>query len=421
MENESNSPLDSDVHLCSVSISVGSPPSQIGFTSQAKKLLSNTLNIDTRTIRGSYAILGAGLHPLMKQGAVLRRNLSAIRDKWTIPEYGMKATSADMTSLQMCRVHNSYLIENSKVELFLEEYQIAKQQYLQWGATVTTPDNYAEIRALDAASLGKDWQIVEGKYPSREALAAAISCELPKIQPYQANFTLEDIAPEALKQLREQAMQRFQASVAGATEELLVGFQEMVENVARTCGTRVRLNPPATHPLRDRLFQAEVMGHLTMEESQELGLTLRSNETAYKIQPVVAREKGSGWKNHGEPVVYTWTLAEYGELLPYETDEYRSLHTTSFQHVLDMATKIQTVANILKTEEAGDGLLQLAEQIKAQLLALGSNPNQISSEMRKSSFARKSLKNSFQQFASSLRMQTAEYRQQQATSRRITL
>lgn len=418
MENETT--LDATVHLCSVTISVGSPPCQIGFTSQAKKLLANTLHINQKSIRGSYAILGAGLHPLMKQGAVLRRNLTAIRDKWTIPEYGMKATSADMSSLQMCRVHNSYLIENQKVEQFLAEYLIAQQQYLQWGETVTSPENYQEIRNLDAASLGDDWSIVEHRYPSRDALAAAISCDLPKIQPYQANFTLEDIAPESLKQLREQALQRFQASVCGATEELLVGFQEMVENVARTCGTRVRLNPPATHPLRDRLFQAEIVDTMSREAVNEIGITLQSNQTAYKVQPVVRREKGTGWKNHGEPVIYTWTLAEYGELLPYETDEYRSLHTTSFQHVLDMATKIQTVSNILASEEAGSSLLELTEQIKTQLLSLGSTPNQISTEMRKSTFARRTLKNAFQQFSSSLQMQTAEYRKHN-TGRRITL
>jgi len=418
--NETQTPLDDTVHLCSVVISVGSPPCQIGFTSQAKKLLANTLNINHRSIRGSYAILGAGLHPLMKQGAALRRSLTAIRDKWTIPEYGMKATSADLSSMQMCRVHNSYIIENRKVEAFLAEYQIAQQQYLQWGATVTSQENYDEIRSLDAANLGDDWAIVQHRYPSRDALAISISCELPKIQPYQANFTLEDIAPESLKQLREQALQRFQASVAGATEELLVGFQEMVDNVARTCGTRVRLNPPATHPLRSQLFQAEVLSTLTQEETKELGVPLGSDQHAYKIQPVIRREKGTGWKNHGEPVVYTWTLREYGELLPYETDEYRSLHTTSFQHVLDMATKIQTVSNILTTETAGGGLIALAEEIKSQLLSLGSSPQQISTEMRKSNFARRTLKTAFQQFSSSLQMQTAEYRQQSA-SRKITL
>lgn len=417
---DSETSLDSTVHLCSVVISVGSPPGQIGFTSQAKRLLATTLNINPKSIRGSYAILGTGLHPLMKQGAALRRNLTSIRDKWTIPEYGMKATAADLSSLQMCRVHNSYLIENSKIEPFLAEYQIAQQQYLQWGAEVTEPANYEQIRQLDADNLGEDWEIAERRYPSREALAAAISCEPPKIQPYQARFTLEDIAPESLKQLREQAAQRFQASVAGATEELLNGFQEMVDNVARTCGTRVRLNPPAAHPLRDRLFQAEVLGTLGAAEVEELGLALLSNESAYKVQPVTTRDKGTGWKNHGEPVVYTWTLAEYGQLLPYETDEYRSLHTTSFQHVLDMASKIQTVANILTTDVAGGKLLALAEQIKTQLLSLGSSPNQISAEMRKSTFARRTLKTAFQQFSSSLQMQTAEYRKHSA-GRRITL
>lgn len=420
MSEEAKDELSSTVNMSVVSMTIGSPPGQVGFTKTAKQVLHNTLGVNLKSIRGSYAILGASLHPLMKQGAALRRNLTAIRDRWTIPEYGIKNTSANIGSTQMYRIAGSYLIENANIENFLTEYQIAAEQYLLWGAKVTEEDNYNQIRETDKQSLGADWSVVELRYPSREALAAYISCEMPKITPYAANYDLADVAPKTMAILRKQMLERLEATVSGATAELLVEFQIMVDAVARTCGTRSRLNPPKSHPLHDQLFHAEVIRKLTSFEASEAGVDAGLGRDAYEIQPVARSEKGDGWRKQGEAQIYVFTPAEYAALLPYETDEYRSLQTSSFENVLQMADKIQTVASMLSTDVNSVPLLEIVAKAKEQLLQMGSTPAQIAAQTKKSSFARNALRKSMQDLASSLQVQSDKIRRS-SSNRRINL
>jgi hypothetical protein len=410
----------SNIQLCTVSMAIGSPPSQIGFTKQAKQVLATALGIDPRAIRGSYAILGAGSHPLMKQGAALKRMLTAIRDRWTIPEYGLRATSGKVENLRMSRISGSFLIENGNVEKFMEEYSQAAQQYLAWGTQVTEEDMYTLIRNLDATNLGQDWPIVEPRYPSREALQASINCEHPNIKPYVASFDLADIAPKTMAKLREQMTARLDASVSGAVAELLCSFQAMVEAVATNCGTRSRLNPPASHPLREKLWLAEVVKRLNSIEVEEAGLDVPSGSFAYLIQAVESTG-GSPGKHKGEPQIYVFTVAEYAALLPYETDEYRKLQNSSFENVLALATKIQNITGMLQSDDASTDLLATVEEVKSKLLALGRNASEIARETRQSHVVRTSLKEAMSTLANSLQTQVCKVQQRARVVRKINL
>lgn len=417
-EDQSTDPIGS-VHMSVVSMTIGSPPGQVGFTKAAKQALNTTLGINPRSIRGSYAILGTSLHPLMRQGSALRRNLSAIRDKWTIPEYGLKNTSASVDAAKMYRIAGSYLIENSNIEKFLEEYELAATQYLAWGANVVKEDNYEQIRDLDKANLGEDWEIIKNRYPSREALAASISCEMPKISPYAASFDLADVAPKTMAKLRQQMLDRLEATVSGATAELLVEFQILVEAVARTCGTKSRLNPPVSHPLYSELHLAEVVKKLNDFEIEQEGLDVPAGKSAYELQPSAKSDRGKGLKKQGESQIYIFSDAEYAALLPYETDEYRSLQTSSFNNLLQMADRIQTVASMLKTDEASEDLLDTVEKAKKQLLQIGSTPSQIANQTKNSSYVRSTLRSTMQQLSSSLQTQSGKIKR--GVQRRISL
>jgi len=414
-ENETENKIsEKKITYCTVKFTVGWLPGSVGFTEQAKSALAAARGTDKKAIRGSYAILGASRDKLIKEGAALKRLLSAVRDEYTIPEYTLRSTATGSTD-QPEKVKGSYLIESCRIEEFLKRFDEVRQQYLTWGKRVAEPQNYERIRDADREALGTDWEIVEKKYPSRMQMADSVSCDMPKIEPFDASFTLADVAPETSKMLREQAEARLAASVEGATAELVLEFKDMVESVARNCGKRIRLLPPMGSGF-DELRHAEVQEILRHSDTDEVP----EGSLLITVQPATHKDADSNKLiNVGKPETRLLTEDDYKNLKPYETDEYRQLAQSSFDNLLWLAKKISTVKTMLGNDCGVDDLTTLAQEVESTLGDLGKSAADITKQLKGSSFARITAKKTFTGFLGRLKEQEVEIKQRARTRRKI--
>lgn len=404
------------VLYCTVRFTVGWLPGSIAFTEQAKSALASALGIDRKVVRGSYAILGASRDPLIREGAALKRLLSVIRDEYTIPEYTLRATATGKEKPD--KVKGSYLIESCKIEEFLQRFNEAQKQYLAWGKRVTEDSVYQRIRESDREALADDWHVIEKKYPSAAAMADGISCDTPKIEPFDASFTLADVAPETSRQLREQAEARLTASVEGATSELILEFKDMVEAVAKNCGKRVRLLPLATSD-DAHLQHAEVTQIIKGDGTNDIGKGLLLI-TVQKVQPKFGWTSGDAkFNNSGKPKELLLSEAEYADLRPYETDEYRQLAQSSFDNLLWLAKKIATVKSMLGNDDGVADLTGLAQEVADTLGNLGGSAGNITKELKGSNFARTTAKNAFGEFHKRLQVQELEIKRKSKVRRKF--
>ena len=403
------------VTYCTVKFTVGWLPGSVGFTEQAKSALAAARGTDKKAIRGSYAILGASRDPLIKEGAALKRLLTAVRDEYTIPEFTLRATAGGSGDKPE-KVKGSYLIESCRIQEFLDRFDQVQKQYLAWGQRVAEAKNYDRIREADEVSLGQDWEVVEKKYPSAAQMADSIGCDLPKIEPFDASFTLADVAPELSRKLREQAEARLDASVDGATAELILEFKDMVEAVAKNCGRRVRLLPPIG-PKQD-LRHAEVVRILTSKDDPYV------NEGTMLVTVQRASPKGGdsdAFNNVGKQQDLLLTNEEYKTMHPYETEEYRQLAQSSFDNLLWLAKKISTVKGMLGGDSNADSLTGLATEVESALGELGGSAAAITKELKNSGFARKSAQATFKGFYDKLQTQDKEIQVKRRARRKITV
>ena len=403
------------VTYCTVKFTVGWLPGSIGFTEQAKAVLASGLGTDSKVIRGSYAILGASRDSLIQEGAALRRLLTLIRDSYTIPEYTLVASAAqEISTLRPEKIKGSYLIESCKVDEFMERFNAARLQYLTWGKRVSETDNYERIKDADRISLAKDWDIISSKYPSAHALADSVTCDMPRIEPFDATFTMADVAPATAKFLREQAEARLNASVEGATSELIAEFKEMVEAVSKNCGKRIRLLP-GLESKRQELRYAEVQQILRHADDEEVpvGKLLVTVQTA-------SPKGGSSdaFIQTGKPTTMLLTEAEYKALQPYETEEHRALTQSAFENLQWLAQKISAVKTMLGTDPEVSNLTTLADEISATLSTLGGSAAEITKQLKNSSFARTTTKQTFNKFFDRLVAQDIEIKTKSKVARR---
>lgn len=404
------------ITYCTVKFQVGWLPGAIGFTDAAKAALAAQLNIDKRVIRGSYAILGASRDPLIQQGAALKRLLVTIRNQYTIPEYTLTASAnKEESELKAEKVAGSYLIEACKVEEFLGRFNDVREQYLNWGKQVSEPVNYQRIRDADEAALGNDWVVVAPKYPSAYQMADAVSCDVPRIEPFNASFTLADVAPATAKMLREQAEARLAASVDGAVGELVYEFQEMVKSVAQNCGKRVRLLPSIGHPQQD-LRYAEVQQILRHTDDPDSIPVDKLLITVQRAQPKDSDKSKFVQTGKAEDILLS--QEEYNALKPYETDENKVLTQSSFDNLIWLANKIQSVKSMLGSATGSDSLTKLAEEVSATLGNMGGSAAEITKQLRNSGFARQQAKATFQSFLDKLTSTELEIREQGKGPRR---
>lgn len=404
------------VTYCTVKFSLGWLPGAIGFTEQAKTVLAERLGVDKKIIRGSYAILGAGKDPLIQEGAALKRLLTTIRDSFTIPEYTLVASSMNLGHLSPEKVKGSYLIEACKVDEFLTRFNEVRDQYLLWGKRVADPENYLRIRTADSIGLAQDWEVIESKYPTAEALADSITCDLPRIEPFNASFTLNDVAPATAERLRGLAENRLEASVSGAISEFVNEFKTMVEAVSKNCGKRVRLLPIEDEWIS--LRNAEVQQILRSEDNPAIpaGMLLVT------VQPCSVKE-GESMKflQNGKATEYCWTEDQYKALRPYETDEYRVLTQSGFDNLTWMAQRISTVKAMLGKDAQAKNLVGLVDEVSNTLSELGGSASAITRELKNSGFARNSLRQTFQKFSERLGDQATELREIGKVKRKIKL
>ena len=401
------------VQYCTVKFTAGWLPGSIAFTEQAKSVLAAERGLDKKVIRGSYAILGASRDPLIKEGAALKRVLTEIRNSFTIPEYSLRSTAGGESEKPL-KVTGSYLIESAKIEEFLERFEEARKQYLAWGKRVSELENYNRIRNADEAFLGDDWAVVDKKYPSAASMADAISCDMPKIEPFDASFTLADVAPETAKMLRKQAAARLEASVEGATSELILDFKEMVESIAKNCGKRVRLLPPMG-PQAD-LRHAEVQQILRSHESDDVP----ENHVLVTVQRVTAKDETlTVFQNVGKSQDMLLTETQYKVMNAYETEEYRQLAKSSFDNLLWLAKKISTVKTMLGDSEETNGLIGLVQEVESTLGEMGGSAAQITRELKGSSIARKVMKTTFNSYFDRIKEHEIVVKEKSRIRRRI--
>jgi len=411
--NEENMDEGTAVQYCTVKFTAGWLPGSIAFTEQAKSVLAAERGLDKKVIRGSYAILGASRDPLIKEGAALKRVLTEIRNSFTIPEYSLRSTAGGESEKPL-KVTGSYLIESAKIEEFLERFEEARKQYLAWGKRVSELENYNRIRNADEAFLGDDWAVVDKKYPSAASMADAISCDMPKIEPFDASFTLADVAPETAKMLRKQAAARLEASVEGATSELILDFKEMVESIAKNCGKRVRLLPPMG-PQAD-LRHAEVQQILRSHESDDVP----ENHVLVTVQRVTAKDETlTSFQNVGKSQDMLLTETQYKVMNAYETEEYRQLAKSSFDNLLWLAKKISTVKTMLGDSEETNGLIGLVQEVESTLGEMGGSAAQITRELKGSSIARKVMKTTFNSYFDRIKEHEIVVKEKSRIRRRI--
>lgn len=411
METVTENTEKKTVQYCTVKFTVGWLPGAVGFTEAAKSALADARGTDKKAIRGSYAILGASRDPLIREGTALKRLLTTIRDEYTIPEYTLRVSAKTVeenaeNQARPEKVAGSYLIESCKIEEFLQRFDDARKQYLAWGKRVADQENYERIRNADMVALDKDWEVIEKKYPSAQAMADSVSCDMPKIEPFDASFTLADVAPETSKMLREQAEARLNASIEGATSELILEFKQMVEAVAKNCGKRIRLLPPMGP--RQSLRHAEVVQILRHEDDPDIP----EDKLLITVQHAKPKSEDSDkFINVGKPEELMVTKAEYAELRPFETEEYKQLTTSGFENLMWLAKKISTVKSMLNGEEDADSITNLAREVESALGDMGNSAAEITKQLKNSTYARNAAKQTFTDFFDRLKDQEMEIRQ----------
>lgn len=403
--------MENQVTYLTIKYTVGWLPSSLGLTEQAKAVLAREQNVDSKVLRGSYAILGASNDELIKEGASLRRLLNIIRDEYTIPEYTLVGTAADTENLKPEKVPGSYLIEAARLDDFLSRFNAMRDQYLAWGKRVASPENYEKIRESDRIKLGKDWAVVERKYPTAEEIADAITCDVPRIEQYNATITVDSLAPATSEKLRVQAEQRLQASVNGAVGELVFELKEMVATVARNCGKRIRLSPPIDGQYAS-LRDAEVREILRNSDNSEIP----PGYVQVIVQQCVQNGKG-GFKQTGKEQSVLLTEQEYLALKPYETDEHRTLTQSGFSNLQWLADKISSVKNMLGEE--GKPVIDLAKEIQDTLSGMGSSADSVTRNIRDNSYARATAKQTFTSLLNRITEKEIEIRKVQKVGRKI--
>lgn len=370
-----------------VSFTVSWLPGSIGFTEQAKTVMAEQLNLDRRIIRGSYAILGASRDPLIKEGSALKRMLSIIRDEFTIPEYTLTQASGNLEKKSV-KVKGSYLIENLKVGEFIERFDMARTAYLNWGQRFLQPENYERIKESDKLALGQDWTLIASKYPTAEELADAIQCDIPKIMPYDTTFDVADLAPATMAYLRENALERMEASINGAMFEFIHELKDMVNTVAKSCGKRIRVRPVENSKFA-MYRNAEVQEIYTHEEDN----SIPTDSYVLVLQPAKTNADNKLVQD-GKAVSLSCTKEDYLQLLrPYETGEAKQITTAGFDHLMFLTNKLSHVKNLLGSD---DQVEDLVKEIQDSLTSFGKSAADITSQIKASAFTRTTAKKVFQ-------------------------
>jgi|JI10StandDraft_1071094.scaffolds.fasta_scaffold04841_23 hypothetical protein len=402
--------MTTKVSYCTVKFVVGSIPTSIALTNEAKEVIAKERGVAKKKIRGSYSILSAKSHELLQEGAELKRILVSIRKAYTIPKYAV-STAANSKSLAE-KLDGEYLIEATRVDSFLEHFEIARKNYLNWGNRLCKEENYATIREIDETDLADDWKIVQSKYPSAEKLKSSIRCSIPEIIPFDVNFELKDVAPETAAKIKEQIEAQLAASAAGAIAELQQELLEMVGNVVKSCGKRIRLLPAPTHE-RANLRQAEVQEVITSKESADVpeGMLLIT------VQGVNTKSNDK-FVNIGTPENILLTEAEYKALNPYETNEYRKLSASCFNNIMELTDRIEKVKNMLGDNEETKDLNDLATKISTLLASSGKSADSIATELRSSTMARNTIKSAFKEFETTIKGQLETKLQKPLTAKR---
>lgn len=382
--------------LYSVEIHIGWIPSQVAITPDAKKAIASARGVAIDKIKGSYSILGGNSLPFIKEGRKIRQEIFDLRDQLTIPKF-VKAGELNKAPM-ILKVAGHHLLPEDKVGVFLERYNSLRDMYTEWTKKLTD-EMYDMLLEYDRLNLASDWDIVQSRYPSREQLAATAVCSNAVITPYVSEFSIPQVEPEVVQELCSNANQIIQNSIEGAVEVLYTEFEQLVTRLAKSCTPKVRLNPPFEHPWASMLSNAEVIEKKEVEDSDILHV---------KLQPVTFDADKGKYVNLGSPIDYQMTHEKFAALRPKSTDEYRSLHDSSFEAVFSLVAKFDNLKASLASSSRFETLESLVTKINNSLQAIGRDSNSVASAIRNSGNKRNAIGEAMTQLEQSIRTEVAK-------------
>jgi hypothetical protein len=164
------------------------------------------------------------------------------------------------------------------------------------------------------------------------------------------------------------------------------------------------------------LRHAEVMQILRTKDTEEVP----EGSLLITVQRAKPKDDNSDrFINIGKKEDMLLTEAEYKELRPYETEEYRQLAQSSFDNLLWLAKKISTIKSMLGNDCGVDDLTCLAQEVESTLGELGGSASAITQELKGSGYARSMAKQTFNGFFSRLQDQELEIKKRSRTRRKI--
>jgi hypothetical protein len=381
------------VKLYTVRTRIGWLPGSIALSPEAKAAIAAARDCDPKSIRGSYQILGSSRNPLIKEGREIRSVLSSVIEQYTIPEYAAMAATDNKVLFQ--KSPGSRVIEESAIPEFLKRFFEILDVYLNWGKRLSIESNYYQLLEDDRKSLGKDWYLIGNRYPSPDALSNAISCEEPVFLPFQTQIGIEQIAPEVFEKLKQSMLDRVNATLNGATSELLLSLREAVAQVAKSLGRKTRLAGNEKHP---ELKNAEVVSVITHTENPDIP------ENSLYVTLFPASEDG---KRTGKEISKIFTEEEYQGLKPWETTENRKITEAGFKNLNFVIERIKNVKEALDPDSS-ESLTEFSDAVAQILGRVGSSVEETANTLKKNSVIRQNLHNELSNLAQTILVKETE-------------
>jgi hypothetical protein len=185
-----------------------------------------------------------------------------------------------------------------------------------------------------------------------------------------ANF--EQACPRVMDAIRDNMRDEYVACFKVASVDFAATLCKLAEQIANQLGTRWRLQPESSHPLRSKLYDAEIVERHT-------NLTDSDVKVGHTRLVVRRHEKGKS-------VIETLPQmpdSEIAKLRPYQTQESKKLYDSSVTALLGHIEHFSKVGDLIKA--GGDTTIANAvEKLKEALVTGGSSQAEIVNEMRDS-------------------------------------
>ena len=394
-----------------VDYSVGWIPSSLALTKADKAALAAQRGVDPRQVRGHYSVLGGRKdHPIINQGWTLYRAINALRDKYLIPEavYAVAASGVDSGQRVVRRARNSYVMPVATFESFATELESLRSQYLRWGEELCRPREgvsyYEEIKTLDATAIAASWSVLSHRYPSCQQLLDSIVCTVPVPTRMAVDIDVSGVSARFASQIQEEARNRIQLATENIEATLLGEFQSFIEDVRRSCGYVVRVQPGKTGAL-SKYHDADVAEYLEHEQRPD---EIPAGHCRVSLRPRAR-----------QVTTITLPITQYqADFRPTKTDDYRKLSPSAFENLLEATNKIASFRNQLRDADDQNFLVTFSQRVESMLRQHGSSAVQIKETLRNNPVTRDNLRQTFDGLLTELQESTITTRAAQFRRRR---